>query len=46
VLRANLDGVSVTILTKSSNELVYNIRRDVVDAYLATVDSVRAALKK
>ena len=46
VLRANLDGVSVTILTTSSNELVYNIRRDVVDAYLATVDSVRAALKK
>ena len=46
VLRANLDNVSVKFLTNSGNELNYNIRRDVVDAYLVAVDSVRAALKK
>ena len=46
VLRANLDGVSVKFLTKSGNELEYTVRREVVDAYLVAVDSVRAAFKK
>ena len=46
VLRANLDGVSVKFLTKSGNELEYTVRREIVDAYLVAVDSVRAAFKK
>ena len=30
----------------AENELTYNVRREIVDAYLVAVDSVRAAFKK
>jgi hypothetical protein len=46
VLRSNKDKVAVSFFTASGAELPFAVRRDLVDAYLTTVDSVRAALAK
>ena len=46
VLRASRDSVAVTLYGWSGRELTITVRRDLIDAYLAAVDSVSAALRK
>ena len=46
VLRASRDSVAVTLYGWSGRELTITLRRDLIDAYLAAVDSVSAALRK
>lgn len=43
LLRANRDSMVVTFYTRRGDETTFAMRRDVVDAYLATVDSLKAA---
>ncbi|MHB8839466.1 MAG: hypothetical protein ACYC7F_11005, partial [Gemmatimonadaceae bacterium] len=45
-LRKAKEDVQVKFITGSGAEIVFTARRPLVDAYLAAVDSVVAALKK
>lgn len=45
-LRASRDSVDVTLYGWGGRELTITLRRDLIDAYLAAVDSVTAALRK
>ncbi len=44
--RASKEDVAVKFITGSASEFTITMRRGLVDAYLATVDSVIASLKK
>lgn len=44
--RASKGDVPVKFITSSGSEIVFTLRRDLIDAYLGTIDSVVAALKK
>ena len=46
MLRANRDSVSIRLYGRGGAEMIVTIRRDVIDPYLRTVDSVSAALRK
>jgi len=46
LLRANRDSVSVKFYGRDNRELIITVRRDLIDAYLARVDSVSATLRK
>lgn len=45
VLRASRDSVSLRFYDRYATEMVLTLRRDVIDPYLRTVDSVAAALR-
>jgi hypothetical protein len=45
-LRATRDSVAVTLYGWDGRELTITARRDLIDAYLAAVDSVSAALRR
>jgi hypothetical protein len=45
LLRANRDSLAVRLYGRGGGELVLTLHRDVIDAYLAKVDSVSAALR-
>ena len=45
LLRANRDSVTVTFRSRTGTEVPITVRRELVDAYLAAVDSVTAALR-
>jgi len=45
-LRAAKEDVAVAFVTNGGNEFTISLRRGLLDAYLATVDSVITALKK
>jgi hypothetical protein len=45
VLRASRDSVSVRFYDRYATEMVFTLRRDVIDPYLRAVDSVAAALR-
>lgn len=45
-LRGSKGDVPVKFITSSGSEIAFTLRRDLVDAYLGTIDSVVAALKK
>jgi hypothetical protein len=45
-LRSSKGDVVVKFITPTSSEIDYTLRRALIDAYLATVDSVAKALKK
>lgn len=45
-IRASKGDVPVKFITSSGSEIAFTLRRDLVDAYLGTIDSVVAALKK
>ena len=45
VLRANRDSVSLRFYDRYATEMILTLRRDVIDPYLRTVDSVAAALR-
>jgi len=45
-MRGSKGDVPVKFITNSGSEIVFTLRRDLVDAYLGTIDSVVAALKK
>lgn len=45
VLRASRDSVSLRFHDRYATEMVLTLRRDVIDPYLRTVDSVAAALR-
>jgi hypothetical protein len=46
VLRANRDSLAVRFYGSAGSELIITVYRDLIDPYLATVDSVSAALRK
>lgn len=46
LLRANRDSVTVTLYGAGNRQLLVTLRRDLIDPYLASVDSVSAALRK
>ena len=46
VLRATRDSVTVTFYGSGNRQLLVTLRRDLIDPYLASVDSVSAALRK
>jgi hypothetical protein len=46
VLRASRDSVSVRFYDRYATGMVFTLRRDVIDPYLRTVDSVALALKQ
>jgi hypothetical protein len=46
VLRASRDSVSLRFYDRYATEMVLTLRRDVIDPYLRTVDSVAAALRR
>ncbi|MGH7602358.1 MAG: hypothetical protein ACRENK_00015 [Gemmatimonadaceae bacterium] len=45
LLRANRDSVAIQVYDGAREELIITIRRDLIDPYLRTVDSVTAALR-
>ena len=45
ILRANRDSVSLRFYDRYATEMILTLRRDVIDPYLRTVDSVAAALR-
>jgi len=45
VLRASRDSVSLRFYDRHATEMIVTLRRDVIDPYLRTVDSVAAALR-
>jgi hypothetical protein len=45
-LRANRDSVAVTLYGHDGRAVTITVRRDLIEAYLAAVDSVSAALRK
>jgi hypothetical protein len=45
-LRANRDSVAMSLYGRDGRALTITLRRDLIDAYLAAVDSVSAALRK
>jgi hypothetical protein len=45
-LREIRDSVAVTLYGRGGRELTITVRRDLIDAYLAAVDSVSAELRK
>lgn len=44
--RSSKDDLAVKFITSSASEFTLTARRGLIDAYLATIDSVAAALKK
>jgi hypothetical protein len=46
MLRSNRDSIAVKLYGRGDQPLVVTVRRDLIDAYLSTVDSVAAALRK
>jgi len=46
LLRANRDSVAVRFYGRGGRELIVTVRRDLIDAYLSSVDSVSAALRR
>jgi len=46
VLRASRDSVSLKFYDRYATEMIFTLRRDVIDPYLRTVDSVAAALRR
>ena len=46
MLRANRDSVAVRLYGRGGTEMIITVRREIIDAYLAKVDSVSAALRK
>lgn len=46
LLRANRDSLAVRLYGRGGTELTVTVRRDVIDAYLRTVDSVAATLRR
>jgi hypothetical protein len=46
LLRANRDSVAIKLYGRGDGEFVLAVRRDLIDPYLRTVDSVAAALRK
>lgn len=46
LLRANRDSVAVRLYSRGWEEMVITVHRPLIDAYLAAVDSVSAALRK
>lgn len=46
MLRSNRDSIAVKLYSRGDAPLVVTVRRDLIDAYLSTVDSVAAALRK
>lgn len=46
LLRANRDSVAVRFYGRGGRELVVTVRRDLIDAYLSSVDSISAALRR
>jgi hypothetical protein len=46
VLRANRDSLAVRFYGSAGSELIITVYRDLIDPYLATVDSLSAALRK
>lgn len=46
MLRANRDSVAVRLYGRGGTETIITVRRELIDAYLAKVDSVTAALRK
>jgi hypothetical protein len=46
VLRASRDSVSLKFYDRYATEMILTLRRDVIDPYLRTVDSVAAALRR
>jgi hypothetical protein len=45
-LRAGTGSVTVTFVSKNGSDVVVTLRRGLIDAYLRTVDSVMASMKK
>lgn len=45
MLRANRDSVAIRLYGRGGTEMIVTLRRDVIDPYLAKVDSVSAALR-
>jgi len=46
ILRANRDSVAVTFYSSEGRKLIVTVQRNLIDAYLAAVDSVSTALRK
>ena len=46
LLRATRDSVTVTLYGTGNRQLMVTLRRDLIDPYLASVDSVSAALRR
>jgi hypothetical protein len=46
VLRASRDSVALRFYDRFNTEMILTLRRDVIDPYLRTVDSVAAVLRK
>lgn len=46
LLRANRDSVTVTFYGSSNREMTITVRRDLIEPYLASVDSVSSALRR
>jgi hypothetical protein len=46
VLRASRDSVSLRFYDRYATEMIFTLRRDVIDPYLKAVDSVAAALRR
>jgi hypothetical protein len=46
MLRANRDSIAVRIYGRGGTEMVITLHRELIDAYLSTVDSVSAELRK
>jgi len=46
MLRSNRDSIAVKLYGRGDAPLVVTVRRDLIAAYLSTVDSVAAALRK
>ena len=45
ILRANRDSVAVTFYSSGGRKLIVTVQRNLIDAYLAAVDSVSTALR-
>lgn len=46
LLRANRDSVTVTFYGSSNRQMTITVRRDLIEPYLASVDSVSSALRR
>jgi hypothetical protein len=45
MLRANRDSVAIRLYGRGGTEMIVTVRRDIIDPYLAKVDSVSASLR-
>jgi hypothetical protein len=45
MLRSNRDSIAVRLYGRGDAEMILTARRDLIDAYLSTVDSLAAALR-